>query len=88
MCKHGETKIVKLNRPRETSGRTEVPVDECIADEIQWLNDMGVWTLGCCCGHGTGEKTILIHYSSIKLTQQLGYVAEYYDHQDTWNIKR
>lgn len=78
MCAHGTTKPVTLSRPRETSGRTEVPVDMCIADEIQMLNDKNVWTLGCCCGHGYGHKSILIHESSVELAESLGYKSEYY----------
>ncbi|MEK5089065.1 hypothetical protein MKY98_19370 [Paenibacillus sp. FSL M8-0228] len=50
MCKNS-TITVKLCNPRE-SGRTVVPVDACIAEEIQALNDKGVITLSCCCGHG------------------------------------
>jgi hypothetical protein len=77
MCKHGNTKTIKLNRPRE-SGRTEVPVDECIAEEIQLLNDKGIWTLGCCCGHFEYSKSILIHEDSIELAKHLGYTSEFY----------
>lgn len=33
-------------------GRNIVPVDACIADEIQELNDKGVKALSCCCVHG------------------------------------
>lgn len=33
-----------------------VKVDACIADEIQWLNNQGVITLGSCCGHGKAGK--------------------------------
>ena len=86
MCVHGVTKLVTLNKPREASGRIEVPVDSCIADEVQQLNDNGVWTLGCCCGHGTEDKTILIHDDSIELAKSLGYSVEYYGN-DVYNIR-
>ncbi|WP_152619485.1 hypothetical protein [Cohnella kolymensis] len=35
-----------------------VKVDACIADEIQYLNDQGVVTLGCCCGHGKSGQIV------------------------------
>ncbi len=28
------------------------PVDSCIADTVQRLNRAGIYTSGCCCGHG------------------------------------
>lgn len=57
MCERGKTKRVTLCRPKLISGRfddddTELPVDECIAPLVQLLNDHGVRTFGCCCGHG------------------------------------
>jgi len=52
MCKWGTNRMVRLCQPKEVSGRTEVPVDACIAPLVQMLNDFGVHTTGCCCGHG------------------------------------
>lgn len=39
-------------------------VDACIAPLVQMLNDYGIETLGCCCGHGKedGERSIMIHF--------------------------
>lgn len=85
MCAHGITKTVILNRPREVSGKTRVQVDSCIAKEIQMLNDNGVRTLGCCCGHGKYEKSILIHETSVDLAKALGYKARYY-HEGAYDI--
>ena len=54
MCYKGTYKIVKvINKEQSTQ---EVLVDACIADEIQWLNDIGVITLGSCCSHGWAGK--------------------------------
>ena len=50
MCRD-KTTMVKLNTARP-SGRLLVPVDSCIAAEVQKLNDAGILTLSCCCGHG------------------------------------
>ncbi|MCM3129001.1 hypothetical protein ACFQ3J_08850 [Paenibacillus provencensis] len=52
-----QTKDIRLCIPRSESGRTVVPVDACIAEEIQELNDKGVITLSCCCGHGRAGET-------------------------------
>jgi hypothetical protein len=81
MCAHGTVKMVKLNRPREVSGRTVVPVDACIADEVQALNDAGVHTLGSCCGHGETDRFphVLIHPDSTELAKALGYNPEPYE---------
>ncbi|MBD8839380.1 hypothetical protein IFU39_16330 [Paenibacillus sp. CFBP 13594] len=35
-----------------------VPVDACIANEIQFLNDLNIVTLGCCCGHGKAGQIV------------------------------
>lgn len=52
MCEWGiEATQVKLANPR-SSGRTHVPVDPCIAQIVQALNDAGIPTMASCCGHG------------------------------------
>jgi hypothetical protein len=51
MCKHDTIKYVKLIIPL-SSGKTDIPVDACIAEEIQTLIDQGMETLSCCCSHG------------------------------------
>ncbi|PUB82409.1 MAG: hypothetical protein DBP02_15265 [gamma proteobacterium symbiont of Ctena orbiculata] len=52
MCEWGiEATQVKLAKPK-SDGRTHAPVDPCIADIVQSLNDSGLQTLACCCGHG------------------------------------
>lgn len=81
MCDHGTVKMVKLNRPREVSGRIMVPVDACIADEVQFLNDAGVWTLGSCCGHGKKDcfPHVIIAKESVERAKELGYSPEPYD---------
>jgi hypothetical protein len=52
MChKHGSTKI-------EIQGR-KVKVDSCLNQLILWLNNTGVKTFMCCCGHGKYRPTII-----------------------------
>jgi hypothetical protein len=77
VCAHGNTKMVKLNKPRP-SGRKEVPVDECISEKIQKLNDLGVITYGCCCGHGEGKASCLVDISSNDLLVEMNYTLSEY----------
>lgn len=55
MCLHGVYKWVNVINEQQ---KQRVPVDACIADEIQDLNDRGIVTLGCCCGHGRAGEVI------------------------------
>lgn len=55
MCHHGTHKLVRVIN---TQNKQEVLVDACIADEIQYLNDTDVITLGCCCGHGKAGQIV------------------------------
>lgn len=51
MCKHGD--IVEMELPVVGDIRCGVAdIDSCIAPIIKALNDGGVITKGCCCGHG------------------------------------
>lgn len=54
MCLHGTYKFVSIINPIQN--KKEVVVDACIADEIQELNNKGIVTLSCCCGHGTAGQ--------------------------------
>lgn len=54
MCQHGTLKkiyVIRWNNPSVPDGWHEKYVDACIADEIQELNNKGILTTGCCCGH-------------------------------------
>lgn len=56
MCLYGTYKLVNvINRDQN---KKRILVDACIADEIQDLNNNGIITLGCCCGHGAAGKII------------------------------
>lgn len=81
MCKHGTHTDVILCKPKE-SGRFIVPVDSCIAKEIQCLNDAGIETLGCCCGHGTETPKALVSSSSADLAVGMGYAPYRYFFSD------
>jgi hypothetical protein len=75
MCTWGTDAFVTLNRPREVSGRTVIAVDACIAPAVQRLNDEGLWTLGCCCGHGQYPAHVLIRPESVEDAQRPGYAV-------------
>ena len=60
MCEWGTYKTVKLCKPKEFSKRTEIPIDACISDIVQALNNMNIETTASCCSHfkGLGEITL------------------------------
>lgn len=53
--------------------RTEIPIDECLADEIEDLWSKGINTTGCCCGHGYLLGYIEVVDECIKTMEELGY---------------
>lgn len=55
MCLYGVYKNVNIINKQ---AKSVVKVDACIADEIQELNNLGVVTIGCCCGHGTAGEIV------------------------------
>ena len=69
MCEWGNTEQVRLCKPKDISKREEVPVDACLAPLVQMLNDYGIETIACCCGHGAvSVSSIRIHPKNIKLS--------------------
>lgn len=42
---------------RKNNGRR---IDPCMREAIRCLNDQGIKTLACCCGHGKHPMTIVI----------------------------
>lgn len=66
MCAWGTDVLLLVPMPAELSytGKfrwTEKAVDSCIAPIIQALNDAGIYTANCCCGHGQTNGTIHLH---------------------------
>jgi len=68
MCKYGTYKLLKVNYRN-----LERCIDACIANEIKELNENGIITLGCCCGHGEHAPVVLVNEKSIKSMLTLGY---------------
>lgn len=60
MCVQGiEAVQVMLARPK-SDGRTHADVDPCIAPLVQALNNAGIQTIACCCGHGKRPGNIVL----------------------------
>ena len=72
------TKFITYNYQKDKY-KTEVLVDECLADEIEHLWDKGIKTTGCCCGHGYLLGFIEVTEDCIKSMEQLGYIHYIYD---------
>lgn len=56
MCLYGTYENVRVINPNQN--KRIVVVDACIAGEIQELNDKGIITLSCCCGHGKAGQIV------------------------------
>lgn len=57
--------------------RDTVCLDRCIAEEVQALWKQGIFTTGCCCGHGKQLGYIGVYGpENIQRMQSLGYEAE------------
>lgn len=78
MCQYGTLRYINVNKRPES-----IPVDSCIAEEIEYLNKSGVNTLNCCCGHGTSNSSCLIWDDDIELCKTLGYEAHRYSSSHT-----
>ena len=56
-----------------------VSVDKCLVDEIKYLWDQGIITLGCCCGHGRELGMINVDLKSVNKMLELGYQFYIFD---------
>lgn len=48
-------------------------VDKCLIEEIDSLNDIGINTIGCCCGHAKSRGYIQVTPSHCDKMIELGY---------------
>lgn len=72
---HDATVIVHLSsHAADKIGKRCISVDHCLSHEICSLLDMGIITLGCCCGHNKKPPYIQVAPDSIKAMHELGYV--------------
>ncbi len=77
MCIHspiGEHKCnVKIHFMPQ-SGQEPICVDTCLQNEIQDLiRKHGIWTVGCCCGHGIEQGFIQVEEHHVEKMLELGY---------------
>ena len=79
MCEWNTLKPIYINR-----GETirEIMVDSCIADYVQQMNDLGIETIGCCCGHFRSPSTVLVDKGSEELMLQYQYSFSRYGYPD------
>ena len=66
MCQHGHEVLCWVYVCPEDSytgsGRWALKgIDACLADQVKALNAAGRLTRSCCCGHGEGVATIILH---------------------------
>lgn len=65
MCGWGNTISLNVLVPAHLSHTgvarwTEKPIDACIAPIVRALNDAGIYTAACCCGHGERDGEIVL----------------------------
>lgn len=72
MCEWGDTidRWVPIMAEASHTGKMRwgiKPVDRCLAPFVQALNDAGLLTGGCCCGHGKPgqDKFIGLHDGTV-----------------------
>lgn len=66
MCQNGDEVLLIVPIPAHLShtgkARWDIKaIDRCIAPIVQALNDAGIHTASCCCGHGKQDGEILLH---------------------------
>lgn len=66
MCEHGTNVLMYVPIPAEIAFDGKFrwdwkDVDACLAPMIQALNDAGIYTTNCCCGHGKSNGKIYLH---------------------------
>lgn len=66
MCKWGTHAIMRVPMLADLSYTgefrwAEKSVDACIAPIVLALNDAGIYTANCCCGHGKVPGEIILH---------------------------
>jgi len=81
MCEWGTDAfiyVIRRNHPDIPDGWHLMAVDACIADYVQRMNDLGIITMGCCCGHGKTEPQVSVAWESGERARQLGYGLRVY----------
>lgn len=76
--------FIKFNIIGDRTGdemyKDAIVLDACLEKEIQYLWSQGVYTTGCCCGHGTNVGCIQVRdESDILKMKELGYQQYIYE---------
>lgn len=66
MCEWGDTVSRLVPVPANLSHTGSLiwsmkPIDRCLSRLVGALNNAGILTEACCCGHGKGPATIILH---------------------------
>lgn len=72
MCQCGDTIKLLVPIPAHLSCTGKLkwrvkPIDRCIAPLITKLNRIGLFTAGCCCGHGKEPGNVIFHDGTMLL---------------------
>lgn len=59
----------------EEKGIDVIPVDRCLAGEIQYLWGKGITTTGCCCGHNQMLPYIGVAPEDVEKMLDMGYIV-------------
>lgn len=51
-------------------------VDRCLAPIVQALNNAGIYTANCCCGHGRGDGVIVLHDGRELVIREANMITE------------
>jgi hypothetical protein len=75
MCAHGSFVWLLVPIPAHLSHTGKFHwqlkgVDTCIAPLVRALNNAGIFTAGCCCGHGETDGNIILHDGRILTISQ------------------
>ena len=60
MCKNSEVAVPLPDNIAEYKQNRTVSIDFCIVDAIKHLWSKGYQTLGCCCGHGKENPSVIV----------------------------
>lgn len=59
--------------------KDSIAIDKCLEDEIKYLWDNNVVTMGCCCGHGRRLGFIQVADGCIDKMRSMGYQNYIYE---------
>lgn len=64
MCQHDDLEMLFVPMPEHLSCTGELRwawkgIDRCIAPIVRALNNAGIYTANCCCGHGERDGEII-----------------------------